>query len=142
MGETEPPPGRGPSRCVLLEVVDDLVDDFGVGENGDDFHFGAAFVTYEWVHLEDFSDQACPIGPAGFGGCGARSRVLLQLEWRNSRRVVLKERFACRVSRCYMLRNSELNVDLGLGSAGREHESNRGGRAVKRCFPSVNEAGL
>ena len=48
-------------------MTDDAVDDFGVGENRDDLHFRTTFAAQEWVHLEDFSDQACPIGPARSG---------------------------------------------------------------------------
>ena len=59
---------RGACRHgVFVEMTDDAVDDFGVGENRDDLHFRTTFAP-EWVHLEDFSDQACPIGPAR-GGC-------------------------------------------------------------------------
>jgi hypothetical protein len=47
-----------------LEMTDDAVDDFGVGENGDDLHFCAAFAK-EWIYLEDFPDQSCP-------GCSTR----------------------------------------------------------------------
>ena len=90
---------RGACRHgVFVEMTDDAVNDFGVGKNRDDLHFRTTFRAQEWVHLEDFSDQACPIGPAGFGGFRARSRVLLPLGWRDSRRVVLKERFACPVA--------------------------------------------
>ena len=35
---------------------------------------------------------------AGFGGFRVGSRVLFQLGWRDSRRIVLKERFACPVA--------------------------------------------
>ena len=42
-----------------LEMTDDAVDDFGVGENGDNLHFCAAFAK-EWIYLEDFPDQSCP----------------------------------------------------------------------------------
>ena len=46
-------------------MKDDAVDDFGVGEHGDDFHFSATFATEQRVDLEDFSEQACPGSPAG-----------------------------------------------------------------------------
>ena len=67
-GRAAPPPA--------LEMTDDAVNDFVVGSNRDDLHFRTTFSAQEWVHLKHFSDQACPIGPAGFGGCGTRSRVL------------------------------------------------------------------
>ena len=41
---------------VFVEMTDDAVDDFGVGESRDDFHFRTTFVAQEWVHLEDSSD--------------------------------------------------------------------------------------
>ena len=49
--------GRRRPSChgVFVEMTDDAVDDFGVGENRDDLHFGATFVAQEWVQLEDFS---------------------------------------------------------------------------------------
>ncbi len=50
-----------------LEMTHDTVDDLGVGENRDDLHFRTTFAQ-EWVDLEHFSDQACPIGPARGGG--------------------------------------------------------------------------
>jgi len=48
--------GRRRPSChgVFVEMTDDAVDDFGVGENRDDFHFRTTFAAQEWVHLEDF----------------------------------------------------------------------------------------
>ena len=59
--------GGAHRQGVFVEMMDDAVNDFWVGKNRDDLHFRATFAAQEWVHLEDFSDQACPIGPAGSG---------------------------------------------------------------------------
>ena len=57
---------RRPGRPnVFVEMTDDAVDDFGVGEDRDDLHFRTTCWTPEWIDLEDFSDQPCPAGPAG-----------------------------------------------------------------------------
>ena len=45
-------------------MKDDAVDDFGVGEHGDDLHFCATF-TEQRVNFEDFSDESCPGSAAG-----------------------------------------------------------------------------
>ncbi len=61
--------GRRRPSChgVFVEMTDDVVDDFRVGEHRDDLHFGATFAE-ERVHLEDFSDEPCPGSSAGGQG--------------------------------------------------------------------------
>ena len=64
-------------------MTDDAVDDFGVGENRDDFHFRTTFVAQEWVHLEDFwmsRAQEARLGDKGLsksgsGGAGTATPV-------------------------------------------------------------------
>ena len=41
---------------LFLEMTDDLVDDRGLSEERNDFHFFAAFWTQEWVNLEELFD--------------------------------------------------------------------------------------
>ena len=67
---------------VFVEMTDDAVDDFGVGNNRDNLHFQATFAAQEWVHFEDFSDQACPIGPAGSGCRGGFIGRCLRPRWK------------------------------------------------------------
>ena len=79
-----------------LKVGKDEVDDVGLGDHGQELHFGAASGAPEWIHFEDFSQQTRPGCPAR--GCAGRSRLGLLLRFaargRRFGRADLKDRSA------------------------------------------------
>jgi hypothetical protein len=63
---------------ACLQMRKDTVDDVGFGDHGDDFHFSAALGAYQWVHLEDFSDETGPGSPSWGSGGGSWVRLWLR----------------------------------------------------------------
>ena len=82
---------------LFLEMTDDLVDDRGLNDDRNDFHYFAAFGTQEWVSLEDHSDQACPGSSARRGGCGGSICVMFRARVRGLRQIFLKQSLTCSI---------------------------------------------
>jgi hypothetical protein len=57
------------------EVAQDAVDEFAVGDDGDDREFHAAAGAEQGVHFVDATQQSAPTATAGAGGCFGPSCV-------------------------------------------------------------------